>query len=410
MLKAEVKGEGIPEKGTPQGGILSPILANIYLNEFDWWIASQWDTFPAKTRKSQSGKPCGSSYYNNTKKYRALRESGSKLKEMFIVRYADDFKIFCRDYKTAQKIYYATKKWLKNNLKLDISEEKSKIINLVKRRSEFLGFEMKAFKSLNKVRGNYILRTYIPKGNSIKIQKKLKELVKNIQKNTHKYKVLRLNAYILSIQMYYKIASNVYLDLDEWAYKYTKFLKCRLRNHVSENGYKSQAYINNYENKGYKSFAICGIQLFPLLGIKNTPPMNFKQQICDYTKEGRQYIHKNLKAIDEYTLNELRKGNPYQSIEMNDVLISKYISQRGYCYVSEFPIFIGYMDLHHINPRKFGGTDNYRNLVLVTNIVHKLIHATKLETINKYLSKVNLNEIEMNKLNKLRKKAGNIVI
>ena len=68
------------------------------------------------------------------------------------------------------------------------------------------------------------------------------------------------------------------------------------------------------------------------------------------------------------------------------------------------------MDLHHINPRKFGGTDNYRNLVLVTNIVHKLIHATKLETINKYLSKVNLNEIEMNKLNKLRKKAGNIVI
>lgn len=38
-----------PIKGTPQGGILSPLLANISLNEFDWWISNQWETF--ETRK-----------------------------------------------------------------------------------------------------------------------------------------------------------------------------------------------------------------------------------------------------------------------------------------------------------------------------------------------------------------------
>ena len=48
MLKAEIEGIGIPTKGTPQGGILSPLLANINLNELDHWIASQWQNIPTK--------------------------------------------------------------------------------------------------------------------------------------------------------------------------------------------------------------------------------------------------------------------------------------------------------------------------------------------------------------------------
>ena len=144
MLKAPIimpDGSKLyPTKGTPQGGILSPLLANIVLNELDWWISSQWETMPTHHKYHIGINKNGSLAKSGV--YYALRRSN--LKEMYIVRYADDFKILCRSKEDADNIFIAVKKWLKERLKLDVSQEKSKVVNLKKNYSEFLGFKIKA--------------------------------------------------------------------------------------------------------------------------------------------------------------------------------------------------------------------------------------------------------------------------
>ncbi len=77
MLKAPVvlpNGEKTyPEaRGTPQGGILSPLLANIVLNELDWWIASSGSRCQ-QTTKFKTRKTAGN--INKGYAYRALRRS-----------------------------------------------------------------------------------------------------------------------------------------------------------------------------------------------------------------------------------------------------------------------------------------------------------------------------------------------
>ena len=129
MLKAEVAEIGFPEKGTPQGGIISPLLSNIVLNELDWWVASQWEEFPTRKKYATGTNSNGSA--NKGNKYKMLRDY-SKLKEVTCVRYADDFKLFTKNYQQAKKLFYAVRDWLKGRLGLDISPEKSKIVNLRK--------------------------------------------------------------------------------------------------------------------------------------------------------------------------------------------------------------------------------------------------------------------------------------
>ena len=150
ILKAPIKlenGEIIePTKGTPQGGIISPLLANVVLNELDHWIDSQWQNNPVvdkyTTRVNKSGCPILSHAY------RAMRNTN--LKEMYIIRYADDFRILCSSKNEAERIKVAVTKWLKERLRLDISPEKTKVVDVRNRYTEFLGFKIKAYKKCKK--------------------------------------------------------------------------------------------------------------------------------------------------------------------------------------------------------------------------------------------------------------------
>lgn len=113
----------------------------------DWWISSQWENFPTKhkyyTSINKSGTPIKSTAYAAMKK--------TNLKEMYIVRYADDFKIFCRKRSDADRVFIAVKQWLYDRLKLEISEEKSKVVNLKRHYSDFFRLQAKSRKTWRQV-------------------------------------------------------------------------------------------------------------------------------------------------------------------------------------------------------------------------------------------------------------------
>ena len=161
-----------PQKGTPQGGILSPLLANIVLNELDWWIASQWHLQWKVMKKPPQVQIRKSGVRDLSHEYRDLRTTN--LKEMYIVRYADDFKIFCKTRSDANKIKFATTQWLNHRLKLEVSEEKTGVTNLKRKYSEFLGFKLKLREKSNK----NVAKTKMCDKARLRAKEKLKEQIK----------------------------------------------------------------------------------------------------------------------------------------------------------------------------------------------------------------------------------------
>ena len=72
-----------------------------------------------------------------------------------------------------------------------------------------------------------------------------------------------------------------------------------------------------------------------------------------------------------------------QSVEYNDNRIALYVAQKG-------------------KPLVLGGNDSYQNLIIVSDVVHILIHSSNERTIRKYLKVLNPDKKQLAKLNKLR--------
>jgi len=393
MLKAEIEGIGIPDKGTPQGGILSPLLSNIMLNELDWWVSNQWETFETKYK-----------YSSNVHRYRALRPSN--LKEMYIVRYADDFKLMCRDYETAQKAFIAVKDWLKERLNLDISPEKSKVINIRKNYSNFLGFKLKVIKKGKKK----VIKSNINDKAAKKVVKGILERIEEIKKSPIAKTVNRYNSAVLGLHNYYRYATHVNIDFSEIAFLVAKKLYNSTKSIRGKTGSKSKIYMHFYGKYNFKTTYIAGIALYPIAGIKTKNVMNFSQNTCYFTKEGREVIHDKLKGINKEILKYLME-NPIQgeTAEYNDNRISLYVGQKGKCSITGEPLQISDMEPYHKIPGKFEGKDKYENLVFVIHDVYKLIHAVTEEIVQSYMNKLQrfINKKSLSKINKLRKLIGN---
>ena len=392
MLKAEIKGVGIPEKGTPQGGILSPLLANIVLNELDWWIASQWQYFKTEFNFKQQAH-----------QYRAMKKS--KLKEIFIVRYADDFKILCRKKDDANKIFEALKQWLRERLSLEISEEKSQVIDIRRTHSDFLGIKLKAYKKDKK----WIIQSHMTDKAAKQAQEKIRKQLKYIRNNQKPIAVQNLNRIISGLHNEYKMATQISKDFNKIKDKLLGYITNLKKKYGTKTGYKTKEYFDKYKNYDGKEVNLLKVTMYPIEHIKTKPPKLFRQEINNYSKEGRKFIHTDLQNINKELFNYLLDNPLNESVELNDNRISLYTAQKGRCAITNRPLQED-LELHHIIPRSQGGKDTYKNLMLLSSDVHKLLHATREETIKKYKDLLHLSKKAVKKLNRYRNYMGNEMI
>ena len=417
MLKAEVAGIGFPEKGTAQGGVISPLLSNIVLNELDWWVSSQWENIP--TRHHYKGYMHENGTESKGEKYRTLRKTS--LKECYIVRYADDFKIFCKKRSDANKLFEATKSWLKNRLGLEVSSEKSKVINLKRNYSEFLGLKLKVVKNgvkdKEKKQPKCIVRSHVKDKVISKIKDKLDRLIHDIEFPKGKRKeyqaILRYNSYVIGIHNYYDMATLVSEDFGKLTLSVHKSLKARLRKRVKSKTvmdklqipYTLPQYIKErYGNSKQLKFVNKKHPIVPIGYVQYDRPMYMKKAVNSYTPRGRAEIHKSLECVNTEILHYLMR-NPIlnHTIEYNDNRLSLYCAQQGKCAVTGILLGIDNIHCHHKLPRHMGGKDNYQNLMIVSVDVHKLIHAESIKTINRYLDILQLNAKQKKKIDELRK-------
>lgn len=404
MLKAPIvmpNGEMVhPDKGTPQGGILSPLLSNIVLNELDWWVSSQWETMPTHTNYEIM---CGNKL-NRGNVYRVLKET--RLKEMFIVRYADDFKIFCRTKSDADKVFLAVRAWLKDRLKLDISAEKSKVVNLKKQYSEFLGFKLKAVKKS----GKYVVKSHMS-DKALRIEKdKLTEQIKKMQRPKNlldeKQMLNRYNSMVWGIHNYYKYATHISLDCAAIQRGVSIVTRNRLGGRINKKGSTNNAYILKHYGASTRLRYLNKFPLCPIGYIQTKAPLYKRNEICKYTPSGRAKIHENLKFDITVLLMLMREKHTNKSIEFTDNRLSLWAAQHGKCAVTKRVLWIDELHCHHKVPISNGGTDAYRNLIILHKDVHTLVHAVSSGTIQAYLDRVKPTQTMLKKINTLRLKAG----
>jgi len=223
FLRAGIMEEGKyleSDKGTPQGGNMSPILANVYLH----YVLDLW--FDVVVQKRSRG-------------------------EAYLVRYADDF-VVCFQYKEdAYTFYQALKERLKE-FGLELSESKTRIIEFGRfaeenrdKRGEgkpetfdFLGFTHYCSKSMN---DKYRVKR---KTSRKKLKNKLKAAKTWLRKNMHAPVVNligKINAKLIGHYRYYGITDNSKM-LNNFRYEVIKMLSKVLNRRSQRKSYNQEKF------------------------------------------------------------------------------------------------------------------------------------------------------------------------
>jgi len=210
--------EWTPEEGTPQGAVISPLLANIYLNPLD----------------------------------HLMQKAGFEM-----VRYMDDFVILCRSPEEAEKALKIVEEWVQAN-GLTLHPEKTRIVDARQEGFDFLGYTFRDNLRLPRRKSEKKLKT------------NLRKATKRNNGNSMDYLCVQLSLTLRGWFAYFKHCHwNVYTDLDGWVrMRLRSILRKRSKRRGRGRGRDHQRWPNSYfANMGLFSLEKAHIKLAnPLRG------------------------------------------------------------------------------------------------------------------------------------------------
>lgn len=323
------------EAGTPQGGIISPLLANIALHGIE-------DALGVK--------------YSNL---------GYYLRGPQVVRYADDFVVFCSTREEAEEVIKTLTMWIKQK-GLTLSQEKTKIVHLSEG-FNFLGFNVRHYKAINTKTG---LKLLIKPSSEFmqETRRKLRQIW--LDNNSQKVEVIieKLNPVIRGIANYLRpmVSSKAFSALDNYMFRretrYANRMHPKKSNEWKKERYWGKLNLNREDNW--------------VFGDRKTGLHLLK---FNWFKIQRHTLVIGRCSPDDPARKEYWENRKKAKAKELIPSYQKVAKRQGYtCPVCGQSLFNDEeLHLHHIKPRSEGGKDNYANLQFVHLYCHQQIHSKR---------------------------------
>jgi RNA-directed DNA polymerase len=338
-LKAGYVEEGIVHSttaGTPQGGIISPLLANIALHGMEAALGI--------TRYSQG----------------AIKKGIRRL----LVRYADDFVVFCESKAEAEQTQADLQSFL--NLRgLKLSEEKTRIVHLSEG-FDFLGFNVRHYPNQNTQTG-WKLLIKPAKKSVAEFREKLRHTLKRLQGSNAKCLIKVLNPIIRGWANYYRgvVSSEVFSNLD--SYIFWKLRRWISKTHPNKSfSWRNCRYWANHPAYPGSQWSFVD---------KDSGMVLYR---IGYTRIQRHILIQGNASPDNPELKDYFEQRAKQSrLVGNYPKAAQQILclQHNKCHNCGQSLLNGEdIHIHHKTPRHQGGTNETSNLVAVHSMCHSQLH------------------------------------
>jgi len=326
------KGQWNPtEQGTPQGGVISPLLANIGLHGLENFIKST-------------------------------------NKRLGVVRYADDFIITARDRQSLETAQIQIQAWMKSR-GLELSTEKT-VITSMRDGFNFLGYNLRHYTQQDK------LLIKPAKTKVLAFCKRLGQEIRMLNGATQEVVIKKLNPILRGFANYYRgvVCKETfgYINYRVWKYLWqwckrrhpNKSLRWIQSQYYKTIGKNSWTFASKSERRGKET-------VLTLFNIASTPVQRHIKVAGTNSPDNPSQKEYWDKRHEKYGQTDWEKNSKLWKVGQN---------QGWKCPICKERLFNGEeIETHHIVPVAQGGTDDTENLVHLHRACHKQVHSKQIQ-------------------------------